>query len=211
MCSSSSGQRRGKSISFAVLFPAQQEDGRVAFLIHGCSLHEYASRGGLAYRVKSTPSPGFGIHSVTEHPYFTLKILDLLPPIFQCLIPCSFSPPSPRSLPRQAIVISKNMPILTPLGYHLAHLPMDACVGKLLIIAAVLQCLDPILTIAAALVSERAQPGVFLAGAGRLSSGLKIFYCANACARVAQSCCRAQYFFFSLRVAKRWFRTRALL
>ncbi|CAN0120251.1 unnamed protein product, partial [Hapterophycus canaliculatus] len=42
-------------------------------------------------------------------------------------------------------------PILTPLGYHLAHLPMDACVGKLLIIAAVLQCLDPILTIAAAL------------------------------------------------------------
>lgn len=30
---------------------------------------------------------------------------------------------------------------------------MDACVGKLLLIAAILQCLDPILTIAAALVS----------------------------------------------------------
>ncbi|CAM9970617.1 unnamed protein product, partial [Ectocarpus fasciculatus] len=51
----------------------------------------------------------------------------------------------------QAIIISNSMPILTPLGYHLAHLPMDACVGKLLLIAAILQCLDPILTIAAAL------------------------------------------------------------
>eukprot|EP00752_Nemacystus_decipiens_P002894 g2693.t1 len=51
----------------------------------------------------------------------------------------------------QAIIISKSTPILTPLGYHLAHLPMDACVGKLLLVAAILQCLDPILTIAAAL------------------------------------------------------------
>lgn len=52
----------------------------------------------------------------------------------------------------QAIVIAKNIPILTPLGYHLAHLPVDARVGKLLLFAAILQCLDPILTIAAALV-----------------------------------------------------------
>ncbi|CAM9576881.1 unnamed protein product [Ectocarpus sp. 4 AP-2014] len=51
----------------------------------------------------------------------------------------------------QAIIISNSTPILTPLGYHLAHLPMDASVGKLLLIAAILQCLDPILTIAAAL------------------------------------------------------------
>lgn len=54
----------------------------------------------------------------------------------------------------QAIVIMKTSlrPILTPLGYHLAHLPMDARVGKLLLVGAFLQCLDPILTIAAALV-----------------------------------------------------------
>ncbi|CAM9374466.1 unnamed protein product, partial [Pylaiella littoralis] len=51
----------------------------------------------------------------------------------------------------QAIVISKSTPILTPLGYHLANLPTDACVGKLLVTAAILQCLDPVLTIAAAL------------------------------------------------------------
>lgn len=64
----------------------------------------------------------------------------------------SVSPTFPSFRP-QAIVIAKNTPILTPLGYHLAQLPMDARVGKLLLVAAILQCLDPILTIAAALVS----------------------------------------------------------
>ena len=40
---------------------------------------------------------------------------------------------------------------LTPLGYHLSRLPMDAKVGKMLIIGCVLGCLDNALTIAAAL------------------------------------------------------------
>jgi len=40
---------------------------------------------------------------------------------------------------------------LTPLGYHLSRLPMDAKVGKMLIVGCVLGCLDNALTIAAAL------------------------------------------------------------
>jgi HrpA-like RNA helicase len=40
---------------------------------------------------------------------------------------------------------------LTPLGYHLSRLPMDAKVGKILIIGCVLGCLDGALTVAAAL------------------------------------------------------------
>ena len=40
---------------------------------------------------------------------------------------------------------------LTPLGYHLSRLPMDAKVGKMLIIGCLLGCLDNALTIAAAL------------------------------------------------------------
>jgi ATP-dependent RNA helicase DHX57 len=39
---------------------------------------------------------------------------------------------------------------LTPLGAHLAKMPTDAKIGKMLIFGAVLGCLDPILTIAAA-------------------------------------------------------------
>eukprot|EP00536_Pseudo-nitzschia_multiseries_P017713 jgi/Psemu1/328623/estExt_fgenesh1_pg.C_17490002 len=40
---------------------------------------------------------------------------------------------------------------LTPLGYHLSRLPMDARVGKVLIVGCILGCLDGALTIAAAL------------------------------------------------------------
>lgn len=40
---------------------------------------------------------------------------------------------------------------LTPLGYHLSRLPMDAKVGKMLIVGCLLGCLDNALTIAAAL------------------------------------------------------------
>jgi len=40
---------------------------------------------------------------------------------------------------------------LTPLGYHLSRLPMDAKVGKMLIVGCILGCLDNALTIASAL------------------------------------------------------------
>jgi len=40
--------------------------------------------------------------------------------------------------------------LLKPLGFHLASLPVDCRVGKMLVIASLFDCLDPILTIAAA-------------------------------------------------------------
>jgi len=40
--------------------------------------------------------------------------------------------------------------LLKPLGFHLASLPVDCRVGKMLVIASLFNCLDPILTIAAA-------------------------------------------------------------
>ncbi|XP_054656138.1 putative ATP-dependent RNA helicase DHX57 isoform X1 [Dunckerocampus dactyliophorus] len=40
---------------------------------------------------------------------------------------------------------------LTPLGYHLARLPVDVRVGKLMLFGAIFRCLDPALTIAASL------------------------------------------------------------
>ena len=40
---------------------------------------------------------------------------------------------------------------LTPLGYHLAKLPIDPYSGKMLLFGAMFSCLDPILTIAACL------------------------------------------------------------
>lgn len=43
---------------------------------------------------------------------------------------------------------------LTPLGKHLAKLPVDVKLGKMLIYGALFQCIDPILTIAASLSSK---------------------------------------------------------
>ena len=43
---------------------------------------------------------------------------------------------------------------LTALGYHLAHLPLDARLGKMLVLGAVLQCVDPVLTVCAALAGK---------------------------------------------------------
>ncbi|BFI42914.1 ATP-dependent RNA helicase DHX57 [Marchantia polymorpha subsp. ruderalis] len=40
---------------------------------------------------------------------------------------------------------------LTPLGHHLVRMPVDARVGKMLLFGCMLKCLDPVLTIAAAL------------------------------------------------------------
>ena len=40
---------------------------------------------------------------------------------------------------------------LTPLGYHLAQLPVDVRIGKLMLFGAMFRCLDAALTIAACL------------------------------------------------------------
>ena len=40
---------------------------------------------------------------------------------------------------------------LTPLGFHLAHMPVDVRIGKMLVYGSLCKCLAPILTIAACL------------------------------------------------------------
>ncbi|EOD16021.1 hypothetical protein EMIHUDRAFT_421878 [Emiliania huxleyi CCMP1516] len=44
---------------------------------------------------------------------------------------------------------------LTPLGAHLARMPLDVRVGKMVLYGALLGCIDPVLTIAAALSTRR--------------------------------------------------------
>lgn len=53
----------------------------------------------------------------------------------------------------KAILPSPSLP-LTPLGVHLGRMPVDVRVGKMLITASILGCLDPALTIAAALAGK---------------------------------------------------------
>lgn len=83
--------------------------------------------------------------------------------------PVTFLQDAPQSPPKQSILQAcehlvelgalKSAPNdsfrLTPLGYHLAHLPMDTKVGKILVTGCILQCIEPALTIAAILSSPK--------------------------------------------------------
>ncbi|XP_049617276.1 putative ATP-dependent RNA helicase DHX57 [Syngnathus scovelli] len=86
-----------------------------------------------------------------------IKILDVfaeqpLEDVFRCLI----EPPATGSLEAaerrlQDLGALTAEEKLTPLGYHLARLPVDVRVGKLMLFGAIFRCLDPALTIAASL------------------------------------------------------------
>uniref|UniRef100_A0A8C9WHS0 RNA helicase n=1 Tax=Scleropages formosus TaxID=113540 RepID=A0A8C9WHS0_SCLFO len=58
------------------------------------------------------------------------------------------------SLLRKIGACRPDEPTLTPLGHHLATLPVNVKIGKMLIFAAIFGCLDPVATIAAA-ISEK--------------------------------------------------------
>ena len=53
----------------------------------------------------------------------------------------------------KAILPKANLP-LTALGYHLAQMPVDVRIGKMLITASLLNCIEPALTIAATLAGK---------------------------------------------------------
>lgn len=61
---------------------------------------------------------------------------------------------------------------LTPLGYHLARLPIAPQMGKMILFGAIFSCLDPILSIAATL--DYKDPFQVPMGKERLADKIKI-------------------------------------
>ena len=51
-------------------------------------------------------------------------------------------------------LVSANGSELTPLGQHLARIPLDPQIGKMLVFGALVRCTEDVLTIAAALCSR---------------------------------------------------------
>lgn len=43
--------------------------------------------------------------------------------------------------------VGGEVPTLTPLGHHLAALPVDVRIGKMLIFSAILGCLEPMVSV----------------------------------------------------------------
>jgi len=50
-----------------------------------------------------------------------------------------------------ALVLKNETEELTPLGFHLAKLPLDPQTGKMIVMAAMFSCIDPVLSVAASL------------------------------------------------------------
>ncbi|KAM9338234.1 ATP-dependent RNA helicase DHX29 [Symphorus nematophorus] len=72
----------------------------------------------------------------------------------------ALDPPQPQSVSNAVNLLRKigachpNNHLLTPLGHHLASLPVNVKIGKMLIYGAILGCLEPIATIAAAITEK---------------------------------------------------------
>lgn len=64
---------------------------------------------------------------------------------------------------------------LTPLGYHLASLPVDVRIGKLMLFGTIFRCLDPALTIAASLAFKSPFVSVSCFESGMFSRSSKTY------------------------------------
>nr|XP_046231230.1 ATP-dependent RNA helicase DHX29 [Scatophagus argus] len=72
----------------------------------------------------------------------------------------ALDPPQPQSVSNAVSLLRKigachpSDHLLTPLGHHLASLPVNVKIGKMLIYGAILGCLEPVATIAAAITEK---------------------------------------------------------
>ena len=110
----------------------------------------------FAPRFRPFPQPEMGRVSLTETA-LQIKKLDL--GSVDHVLSHAPDPPTPEAIRDATMTLMEagaldSSGALTPLGHHLARLPVDVRVGKIVVIGAVLGCLKPSLTVAAYLSSK---------------------------------------------------------